>query len=216
VDGKKRGSGFGTTLVLALVVVILSVALAVGINRSDFLADIPGLKWILDEKPDRTTSGTLVVGGIQDLNKLATVRRRDYVFIDRESGGNRLQQIFDGETVRLLAVGEVEAGVNLANVGGDDVQVNEKTKTVTIDLPKSEILDVSLDEDETRVYDREFSPLNFRPDDDLAEETRDVAVSRLQAAAEQDDILKQAENNAESSIRSFVTALGFKEVRFAG
>jgi hypothetical protein len=39
--------------------------------------------------------------------------------------------------------------------------------TVTIDLPEPQILSASLDEEKTRVYDRDFSPLNVRPDDDL-------------------------------------------------
>lgn len=206
----RKSSGLGGTLVLALIVVVLSVALVSGISRLEFLSNTRVIEWLIGEGSTRTTSGPVVVGGIQDLNELATIRREDFVFVAGESGGNPLQEIFSGETVRLVAVGEVEAGVNLANVGRDDVQVNEKSRTVTMDLPESEILD----EGETRVYDRDFSALNLRPDDDLAEETRDVAVNRLQSGAEQDDILDQAEKNAESSIRSFVTALGFKRVKF--
>jgi hypothetical protein len=60
--------------------------------------------------------------------------------------------------------------VNLADLDRDDVRVDGET--VTIRLPEPEILSVSLHEDETRVYDRDFGLLNIRPDDDLVEEAR--------------------------------------------
>jgi hypothetical protein len=102
--------------------------------------------------------------------------------------------------------------VNLADLGRDDVQV--EGETVTIRLPEPEVLSVSLDEDETRVYDRDLGLLNIRPDDELAERARDVAVDKIEAAARDEEILAQAEQNAENSISAFVTSLGFEEVEF--
>ena len=61
----------------------------------------------------------------------------------------------------MIANGNVEAGVNLGDIHKDDVSVNGDT--VTINLPKAEILSASLDEKTTRVYDRDMSPLNFHP-----------------------------------------------------
>jgi hypothetical protein len=51
--GKKVG-GIGTTLVLALIIVVLSVALGIGS--------------LLEERPPRTTTGPVVVEGIQELD----------------------------------------------------------------------------------------------------------------------------------------------------
>jgi hypothetical protein len=39
-------------------------------------------------------------------------------------------------------------------------------------------------------------------------------VDRIEQAARDEDILDQAEQNAEDSIRAFVSTLGFEEVRF--
>jgi len=206
----KGGGGFGTTLALALVIVVLSIAVGVGLTR--FGEQLPFLGHLFQEEPAQTTTGTVVVEGIQDLNQLTTLRWRGFVFIDKESGGTKLEQILSGEVVRLVAIGDVEAGVNFAKLGRDDVQVNGKK--VTIRLPEPEILSVSLDEDETRVYDRDFGLLNIRPDDELAEEAHDVAVDRLEEAARDDDVLERAERNAEDNIRAFVISLGFEEVEF--
>jgi hypothetical protein len=98
------------------------------------------------------------------------------------------------------------------DIGEDDVRVN--SATVTIDLPEPQILSASLDEEKTRVYDRDFSPLNVRPDDDLVEEARLQAVEKIRDAARENEILVTAEHNAEDSVRAFVTTLGFEQVRF--
>jgi hypothetical protein len=203
-----KGGGLGTTLVLALVIVVLAVALGVGLAR--YGSSLPIVGPLLGEKPPRTTTGPVVVEGIQELDQLATVRWTESVPVTRETGGDILDRLFDGERVLVIATGEVEAGIDLGDIGKDDVSVN--SDTVTIDLPEPEILSASLDEEKTRVYDRDFSPLNVRPDD-LVEEARLQAVEKIRDARE-NKILDTAEHNAEDSVRAFVTTLGFEEVQF--
>jgi hypothetical protein len=205
-----KGGGLGTTLVLALVIVVLGVALGVGLARYGSL--LPMVGPLLGEKPPRTTTGPVVVEGIQELDQLATVRWTESVPVTRETGGDILDRLFSGEKVLVVATGEVEAGVDLGDIGEDDVSVN--SDTVTIDLPEPEILSASLDEEKTRVYDRDFSPLNVRPDDDLVKEARLQAVEKIRDVARENGILDTAEHNAEDSVRAFVSTLGFEEVRF--
>jgi hypothetical protein len=210
---RRKGGGLGSTLVMALLIVVLSVALGVGISRFDFMARIPVVgPFLFEEQPARTTTSPVVVEGIRDLNQLATVRLTESVLITGESGGTGLERIFFGERVLLVAVGEVEAGVDLANMSEEDVHIDGDR--VTIRLPEPEILSTSLDEDETDVYDRDFGPLNFRPNDELVEEARDEAVERVEEAARENDVLDSARRNAEDSIRAFATTLGFEEVEF--
>jgi hypothetical protein len=208
----KKGGGFLTTLVLALVIVVLSVGLGVGISRFDFAERVPLLGPLLQERPARTTTSPVVVEGIRELDQLATVRTTESIIVTRESGGDILDRLFSGEKVLLVASGNVEAGVDLSKLDEDAVEVRDDT--VTIRLPEPEVLSASLDEDKTRVYDRDYAPLNLRPDDDLVEEARATAEERIEAAARENGILDTAEANAENSIRTFVKALGFKEVRF--
>jgi Protein of unknown function (DUF4230) len=203
----KRSGRLGTTLVLALAIVVLAAGIGVGLSRYA----LPVVGWIFGS-PSTTTTSPVVVEGIQDLDQLATVSWKESVIVSRESGGTELERFFSGEKVLLIATGNVEAGVNLAELGRDDVRVNGET--VTIRLPEPEILSVSLDEDETRVYDRDFGLLNIHPDDELAEEARDAALDRIEEAARDEDILDQAEQNARDSIRAFVTSLGFEKVEF--
>ena len=209
----KKGGGLGTTLVLALVIVVLGVAIGVGISRFDFTERMPLIGPLLQERPAKTTTSPVVVEGVRGLDQLATVRVTESIIVTRESASdNALDRLFSGEKVLLVASGNVEAGVDLGDFGEDDVVVRDDT--VTIRLPEPEVLSSSLDEDKTRVYDRDYAPLNVRPDDDLVEEARATAEERIEAAARENGILDTARTNAEKSVRAFVEALGFREVRF--
>jgi hypothetical protein len=210
---RKKGGGLGTTLVLALVIVVLGVAIGVGIGRFDFAERVPLIGPLLQERPAKTTTSPVVVEGVRGLDQLATVRVTESIIVTRESASdNALDRLFAGEKVLLVASGNVEAGVDLGELGEDDVQVGDDT--VTIRLPEPEVLSASLDEDKTKVYDRDYAPLNLRPDDDLVEEARATAEERMEAAARENGILDTARTNAEKSVRAFVEALGYREVRF--
>ena len=210
---RKKGDGFGSTLVLALVLVVVSVLLGVGISNFGFMSRMPVVgPWLFREQPAQTTTAPVVVEGIQDLDQLATVRWTESVVITRQSGGTQFEQFFTGEKVLLVAAGDVEAGMDLSKINRDDVKVNGDK--VTIRLPDPEILSTSLDEEKTRVYDRDYGILNLRPDDDLVQDARRTAKNKIEGAARDNGVLDQAESNAEDSIRAFAKSLGFKEVRF--
>jgi hypothetical protein len=99
----RKGGGFRSTLVVALLIVVLSVALGVGISRFDFMARLPVVGPLLfEEQPARTTTNPVVVEGIRDLKQLATVRLTEAVLITRESGGTGVERVFSGERVLLL------------------------------------------------------------------------------------------------------------------
>jgi hypothetical protein len=210
VGGDKKRSGLGTTLVLALVIVVLAVLLGVGL--ANYGGRLPLLGPFFVEEPARTTTSPVVVEGIQELDRLATVRWTESVVITRESGGTQLEQFLTGERVLLVATGEVEAGVDLAEMDEDDVRVDGDR--VTVDLPEPQVLSSSLDEERTRVYDRDRGLLNLGADDVLVQEARQDAEAEVVSTAEENGILETAERNAEESIRAFVTSLGFEEVEF--
>src|ERR671914_1154398 len=132
----RKGGGLGTTLVLAFVIVVLGGALGVGLARYGQVLPIVGP--LLGEKPPRTTTGPVVVEGIQELDQLATVRWTESVPVTRETGGDILDRLFNGEKVLMIASGEVDAGVDLGDIDKDDVGVSGDN--ITIDLPEPEIL----------------------------------------------------------------------------
>src|SRR5215204_4950246 len=77
----------------------------------------------------------MVVEGIQELDQLATVRWTESVPVTRETGGDILDRLFNGERVLVIATGEAEAGVDLGDIGKDDVSVNQFHKWAHMDTP---------------------------------------------------------------------------------
>src|SRR3712207_3319066 len=104
---------------MALVIAVLGVALGIGLARFGSLLPIVGP--LLGEKPPRTTTGPVVVEGVQELDQLATVRWTESVPVTRETGGDVLDRLFSGEKVIVIATGKVEAGVDLGDISKDDV-----------------------------------------------------------------------------------------------
>lgn len=210
MEKSKKSGGIWTTLALALLIVVLAVAGGIGLAR--YGSSLPMVGWLFGDGQPRTTTSPVVVEGVQKLDRLATVRSTQSVVVTKETGGTELRRFLTGEKVLIVAVGDVEAGVDLSSIGEGDVRVEEKS--VEIRLPDPEVFSVSLDEDKTRVYDRDQGLLNLRPDDALVEEARRDATDELRSAARKNDILKTAEQNAEDSIRAFATTLGFEKVKF--
>ena len=206
--GEER-SWFRSIFLPALAIVVLAAGLGVGLVRYGY--QLPVVGWLF-QVPQQTTTSPVVIEGIKDLDQLATVRATESVVVTKQSGGSGLRQFLTGEKLVLVATGNVEAGVDLSGLGKNDVKVNGKK--VTIRLPESKILSTSLDEDKTRVYDRQQGLLNIKPDDAMAEQARQDAEREILAAAEKNDIRDQARKNAESSIRALVTTLGFDKVSF--
>ncbi len=194
--------GVGTTLILALLLVIVSAAAGVGLALAI---------WNPTEPDD-----TAVVLGIRRLNELATVEYTTQVIVTEEENAEIFRQplpeFLTGEKLLLVAVGEVEAGVDLDELGPDDVRV--LGETVIIDLPDARVLGASLDEDKTRLYDRDRGLLKIRGNDELIEEARRDAEDEIVEAARDNGILGKAQKNAEVSIRTLVTSLGYDEVQF--
>jgi Protein of unknown function (DUF4230) len=200
---KVRSGGFGTTLILALLLVIVSVAAG---------AALAYLIWNPTE-PDEPA----VVQGIHPLNDLATVKYTTQVLVTEEENpeifrGVHLPEWLTGEKLLLVAVGEVDAEVDLGQLGPEDVRVIGDT--IYINLPEARILDSSLVEDKTRLYDRDRGLFRIRGNDEQIEEARRDAEDRIVEAARDNDILDKGQDNAETSISSLVTSLGYNEIRF--
>ena len=199
---KPGRGGVGTTLVLAVLLVVVSVAVGLGLGY---------LIW-----GSTSGGGREVVLGIRRLNELATVEQTVQSIVVEEENASvfnqPLPEFLTGERLLLVATGEVEAGVNLDDLEEDDVRVLGETVTVT--LPEARVLDSSLDEDATKLYDRDRGLLKIQGNDELIEEARREALEQIEGEAMNNNVLEQAQNNAEDSIRALVTSLGYEKVSF--
>jgi hypothetical protein len=199
---KAGRGGFGTTLVLAVLLVVVSLAAGVGLTLAIWNPPTGG--------------GGNVVLGIRQLNELATVEQtvQSIVVVEENEtiGPVTVPGVIAGEKLLLVATGEVEAGVDLDELREDDVRV--VGKRVTIDLPEARILGSSLDEDGTRVYDRDQGLVKFGVNDELVEVARRRGEDNIVETARESGILGEAEQNAEESIRGLILSLGYEKVSF--
>ena len=115
------------------------------------------------------------------------------------------------ESILLMVEGRATAGVDLRQLTRDRVRL-AGPDTILIDLPEPRMLDVSLDEKQTRVWDRQitwWTPwVPYSPD--LEHRARLKAIDDVRQAALDMGIISQAQRNAETAIRELMSLAGLK------
>ena len=146
---------------------------------------------------------------VRQMNQLTTVRYT----VQKVIGITEQKQPVGSEAILLIVQARVEAGIDLAGLRQEDVTVRVDG-TVVVRLPAAKVLNVTVDETETKVWDRSktwwtpWVPYGL----DLEQRARRAGVEAIEKAALEMGILGQAERNAETSIRGLLVMAGVKEV----
>jgi hypothetical protein len=150
-----------------------------------------------------------VVAQIQQMNQLATVK-----YTVQKVVGLREDTVPVGsESILLIMQATVQAGIDLARLQERDVTFRSDG-TVVLRLPPAQVLGVAVDEKETKVWDRQktwWTPW-IPYSKDLEQRARVSGLESIKQAALDMQILKQAERNAETSIRALLSLAGAKSV----
>jgi len=192
--------GLITGILIALVAVGLTVWLTTGVGLLHLLRG----SFIHIDQPT-------VVRQIQQLQRLETVNFSMDKIISGERDNPYLPKLLVGDRLLLVVHGDVIAGVDLSHLQAQDVSIHDKT--ISLRLPKSEILVTRIDNSKTRVYSRDTG-LFSSPDPNLETEVRQEAERQLRDSALQDNILKTADENARSTVSALLRSLGFTSVEF--
>jgi hypothetical protein len=148
-----------------------------------------------------------VVLQVQKLRQLVTVHYR----IQRVVGMTEAKDPVGEDSILLMVEGDVFAGVNLAELKASDV-ATDADGNVTVSLPAPAIVNTSIDEKKTKVWDRHvtwWTPW-LSPDPNLEHKARLKAVEDIRQASLDMGILEQAKNNAQSAVRDLFAAVGWK------
>jgi hypothetical protein len=152
----------------------------------------------------RSLSAPAIITQVKKLNQLVTVKYR----IQHVVGLTEPKVPLGEESILLMVQGQALAGVDLAALTQDDVAVGGK-RSVTMKLPAAKLLNVFLDEKETKVWDRRitwWTPwVSYDPD--LEHKARLQALDEVRRAALQMGILDAAQRNAQNAIANFLLAL---------
>jgi len=119
----------------------------------------------------------------------------------------------DTEAILLIVQASVQAGIDLGSLKQDDITIRSDG-TVVLKLPAPKILSVSIDEKETKVWDRSITwwtpwvPYSL----DFEQRARIAGVEAIKKGAIDMGILVQAERNAAASIKGLLGLTGIKPV----
>lgn len=152
-----------------------------------------------------------VVDRIQRLQRLETVVYTMDKLVTGAKENPLLPDFLTGDRLLMMVHGEVVAGIDFSNLKADDVKVDGKQ--VQLHLPAAQVFSTRLDSGKTRVYSRQTGVL-VPTDPNLETQVRQEAERQLQEAALADGILRTAQQNAASTIRSLLQGLGFESIDF--
>lgn len=156
------------------------------------------------------TDRAAVIKEIRSLQRLETASFTIEKIIDGGTTGNNIfQQFLFGDKILLIAHGSVIAGFDLSQISDSDIEIKDTALRIT--LPKPQILVTTLDNTQTKVYDRQKGILN-PGEKDLESNARKAAEDSIRQAACDGGILTQASDNARKQLTAFFVALGFTQI----
>jgi Protein of unknown function (DUF4230) len=207
-----------SAVVWALIVGLFVGAVCVGLIGGLMLSRDSG-RALLSHMWSAVTGRTLtidvsqptVVDRIQRLQRLETVIYTMDKIVTGAKENPLLPNFLAGDRLLMLVHGEVVAGIDFANLKPGDVKVGGKQ--IRLRLPPPQIFSTRIDSGKTRVYSRQTGLL-VSTDPDLETQVRQEAERQLQEAAMADGILRNAQQNAASTITSLLQGLGFERIEF--
>ena len=172
-----------------------------------------GVSWWLVRRwaPPPPLDPPAILTQVRQLNQLASVKYT----VQKVVAIREQKQPVGSESILLILQASVDAGIDLASLRPDSVSLASDGGLV-IRLPRPQILHVSVDEKETKVWDRQktwwtpWIPYSL----DLEQRARVAGLEEVKQAALAMGILGHAEVNAMTSIRSLLALVGVKTVVF--
>jgi hypothetical protein len=152
---------------------------------------------------------------MKNLNRLETQRFSIERVVEASTArGDPLDALL-GERLLLIASGDVVAGVDLSKLTERDIIISPDGASVTLTLPASEIFSARLNNERTRVYDRQtrlLTQLTGGQDPNLETQARQEAERQILAAACENGIMQRAADEAKRSMEQFLRLLEFEQI----
>ena len=203
------------TALLVTGAIFLAAIMAVGgfatANLSKVIDAIPTPADVVEvfEPEPYVDIGPVVVRSVRNLAELTTVEVVEYTIVEQGTDEGWLEWA-RGDSLRLIAVANIGAGVDLAAISVDSFSVSEDG-VVEVILPPAEVQYVEVDSEATQILDREKG-LFTKGDPQLETDARRIAETVLVENATGEGILTKAEENATTVMTNFLTGLGYEDV----
>ena len=198
--------------VACLIVLVVAPQVLESLNPVQQAADTieEELESRLNPTPTIRPSSATIIHQVQSLSRLETASFTIEKVITAESGQDALAFLF-GDRLLFVAHGQVIAGVDLGQIQSNDIVVTEDDRVV-VSMPLSEIFVVTLDNQNSYVYDRDTGLFGTNPGLETA--ARQAAEEEILNAALESGILEMAQENARAYLERLILGFGFQEVIF--
>ncbi len=185
---------------LATRVIIAAMVIMAVFAAGVFLA----LNGVLFGEPRTTTSVVPILERIQAMSQLTSTRYTYSLIVTSEREMPGILAALYGERLVMVAVGHVNAGIDLSQLEDDDIQ--QVQDTLVIRLPPPALQDCFFNESASYVVSRDTG-LFARPLPDLDQRSRQLAIGAIRVQALEDNILVDANTQAATVISGFIGAL---------
>ena len=184
----------------------------IGNMANFFRVDLSFVDWddrITVDVPD--TVYVPSVERVQALSEIVTTRfNYSQVFTAQSDIPAALARLY-GENVVMVAVGHIEAGIDVSAISEEDITYNPSTQTLTINLPAPALRACFLNESESYVVERERGTF-ADPSSELEDNTRDYALRQFREQALEDGILDTAASETRTVMQEFLQSVSPTEV----
>ena len=208
---RRSGGGFLRTLVFGgvIVVALFLVAGAIGFNLLPF------------QTTEKDHSPPPILTELRQLSDFHAAQAEFEVIIDQEDDVRFMPQVIAGERVQFVAVGTVDAVIDLSAVSADAVRFDPETNRAVVFLPRPTIEEPVLDLEQSHVMNRDRGLVNrvggiFTDNPTSENDLMQAAQAKMADAAAQTGLVAMAEQQAEELFEPMIRNLGveYVEVRF--
>lgn len=193
---------------LAAVAVVCMMVIAVGIATAWKLGvNLPfGVT-------DVDRSQPAVLKSIQDISEFHAAVGNFEVVLDYEHDVNWVPSFIAGERSLFLAAGTVDAYVDFSGLASGDVRLSDDGKSVVVRLPDAQLSKPNLDQDRTYLFSQDRGVLDRVGDalsTDDQQELYQLAETKLEAAAEESELERQAQDNTQAMLVGLFGSMDMK------
>ena len=162
-------------------------------------------------------SPPVLLKAIEDLAVYKAATGNFQVVVDLEESTRGVPLLLKGQRTLFVAGGSVDAEVDFSGLKDGAIRVSPDGRRVDITLPRARLTPARVDPDQSRVFSRERGLLDrlgsVLSDNPTSErELYRLAQAKMQAAADQSDLVARAEQNTRAMLESMLRSLGYTQV----
>jgi hypothetical protein len=189
---------------------LVALAVAASALGLDFLSS-PFTTTVEDHSPPP------ILIEVRDLADFHAATSEWEVVVDQEHDVKYLPSFVAGERVQYVAIGTVDAVVDLGNINNHAIDFDRLANSVVITLPTPTLADPQIDHERSHVMNRDRGLFNrvggvFSDNPTSESDLLRAAEAKMADAAAQSELVARAEDNTRAMLTSMLLSMGIEDV----